>query len=151
MPERPLCLFTEGHTNSLYIHVDSFKLMNALLKIDSIMFHVSDLGKSVEFYEEVLCLRRVWTDDERKMAGLVFPKSDSEIVIHNDASMPNPSFSFLVDKVEGFCVEYKRRGYKVVQEPFDVRCGKSAVLEDPDGNKLPIIDLTKFNNKPRYD
>lgn len=125
--------------------------MNPLLKIDSIMFYVSDLHRSTEFYEDVLCLRRVWADDERKMVGLVFPESDSEIVIHNDPNIPNPSFSFLVANVEGFCLDYKKRGYKVIQGPIDVRCGKYAVLEDPDGNKLPIIDLTKFGNKPRYD
>lgn len=28
----------------------------------------------------------------------------------------------------------------MVQKPFDVRCGKFAVLADPDGNELPIID-----------
>jgi len=90
-------------------------------------------------------------DDERKMIGLVFPEGDSEIVIHNDASMPSPSFSFLVADVEGFCLDYKKRGYKVIQEPIVVRCGKYAILADPDGNELPIIDLTRFGNKPRYD
>ena len=33
----------------------------------------------------------------------------------------------------------------------DIRSGKLAVLEDLDGNKIPIVDLTKFGNKPRYD
>jgi len=113
-----------------------------LLKIDSIMYYVSDLQRSTIFYEDVLCLRRVWVDDERKMVGLVFPESDSEIVIHNDANMPSPSYSFPVADVEGFCLDYKKGGYKAVQEPIAVRCSKYAVLEDPDGNKLPIIDLT---------
>ena len=125
--------------------------MNALLKIDNIMFYVSNLEEAAKFYENVLGLKRVWTDKERRMLGFVFPESDSEIVIHNDSSIPNPSFSFLVKDVQKFCDEYQKKGYTVVREPFDVRCGRFAVLSDPDGNDLPIVDLTKFGNKPMYD
>jgi predicted enzyme related to lactoylglutathione lyase len=125
--------------------------MDALLKIDSIMFYVSNLEDAARFYENILGLKRVWTDKKERMIGFVFRESDSEIVIHNDPSMPNPSFSFLVNNVEKFCDEHQKKGHRIVQEPFDVRCGKFAVLADPDGNELPIIDLTKFGNKPRYD
>ena len=125
--------------------------MNALLKIDNIMFFVSDLQKAAKFYENVLGLKRVWTDKKHRMIGFIFSESDSEIVIHNNSNMLNPSFSFLVKNVQMFCDEYKKKGYIVVREPFEVRCGKFAVLADPDGNELPIIDLTKFGGKPRYD
>ena len=125
--------------------------MNALLKIDNIMFYVSNLEKAAKFYENVLGLKRVWTDKERGMIGFVFPGSGSEIVIHNDSAIPNPSFSFLVKDVQKFCDEYRKKVYTVVREPFDVRCGKFAVLADPDGNDLPIVDLTKFGSKPMYD
>ena len=124
--------------------------MNTLLKIDNVMFCVSNLEKAAQFYEDVLGLERVWTDKEQGMIGFVFQGSDSEIVIHNDSSIPNPSFSFSVKDVQKFCDEYRKKGYAVVREPFDVRCGKFAVLADPEGNELPIVDLTKFNNKPRY-
>lgn len=125
--------------------------MNTFLKIDSIMFHVSNLEESAKFYRSVLGLRQVWTDQEQGMIGFSFQENDSEIVIHSDPSLPNPSFSFLVRNVEKFCDEYRKRGYSTVKEPFEVRCGKYAVLADPDGNELPIIDLTKFGDKPRYD
>ena len=125
--------------------------MDALLKIDSVMFFVADLEKGAEFYMNVLGLRRVWIDKNRGMIGFVFPEGDSEIVIHNNSSLPNPSFSFLVKNVQTFCDEYREKGYTVVREPFEVRCGKFAVIADPDGNELPIIDLTKFGGKPRYD
>ncbi len=115
------------------------------------MFYVKNLKKAEKFYEQVLGLKKAWTDKERRQIGFVFTESDSEIVIHTDPSIPNPDFSFLVDNVVSFCKEYKRKEYKVVKEPFDVRTGKFALLEDPDGNIIQIIDLTKFNNKPRYD
>ena len=125
--------------------------MNKLQKIDNIMFRVKDLDRAANFYQKQFGLKKVWTDKERKQIGFIFPDSDSEIVIHTDASIPNPDFSFLVDDVVAFCEEYKRKGHKVIKEPFDVRPGKFALLEDLDGNIIQIIDLTKFNNKPRYD
>jgi len=125
--------------------------MNKLLKIDNIMFFVKDLEKASKFYENVLGFKRVWTYKKNKMIGFVFDESDSEIVIHGDPEIPNPDFSFLVENVEQFCEEYRKKGYSLIREPFDVRCGKFAILADPDGNAIPIIDLTKFGNKPRYD
>lgn len=125
--------------------------METFLKIDSIMFYVSDLEKSAKFYESILGLKIGWTDEEERMIGFLLPENSSEIVIHNDPDLPNPSFSFLVRDVEKFCDDYKKKGYRLVKEPFEVRCGKFAVLADPDGNELPIIDLTKFGDKPRYD
>ena len=85
------------------------------------------------------------------MIGFAFDESDSEIVIHSDPKIPNPDFSFLVENVEQFCEEYRKKGYSLIREPFDVRCGKIAILADPDGNAIPIVDLTKFGNKPKYD
>ena len=126
-------------------------MKNGLIKIDSIMYFVKDLVSSAKFYEEVLGLKKVWTDKERGMIGFVFPQSDSEIVIHNDNDLPNPDFSFLVEDVEAVCNEIENIGYKVLQEPVEVRTGKFAVISDLDGNKLPIIYLTAFDGKPRYD
>lgn len=125
--------------------------MKALRKIDNIMYRVKDLDTSAKFYSEVLGLKQVWRDDEHQMIGLVFPESDSEIVIHSLANIPNPDFSFLVDNVEEFVKEFRDNGYKVCKEPFDIRSGKFAVLSDPDENVINIMDLTKFDNTPKFD
>lgn len=122
-----------------------------LLKIDSLMYFVGNLKIAAKFYEKVLGLKRAWKDQENRMIGFTFPEGDSEIVIHNDASLPNPDFSFLVEHVEEFCEEYRKKGYEIEMEPIEVRCGKYAVLLDPDANRIPIIDLTKFSGKPRYE
>lgn len=122
-----------------------------LLKIDNIMLRVKNLKKSSQFYENVLGMRKVWTDSKSGMIGFIFPKGDSEIVIHTDKVMPNPDFSFLVKDVEKFCKDYEKKGYKIVKKPFNVRCGKFAILQDLDGNKIPIVDLSKFGNRPKYD
>ncbi len=120
-------------------------------KIDNIMFRVKNLNKSLEFYQKVLGLKKVWEDKKNNMVGFQCAGNDSEIVIHKNKDIPNPDFSFLVDDVEEFVKDCKKKGYKIEKEPFEVRCGKLAVLRDLDNNKIPIIDLSKFRGKPRYD
>lgn len=115
------------------------------------MYFVRDLEKAKKFYQDELGLIKVWEDITFKMVGFKFDQSDSEIVIHSDNKIPNPDFCFLVDNVEKYCAEFKHKGYKVFLDPIDARPGKYAILEDLDGNKLPIIDLTKFGGVPRYD
>ena len=126
-------------------------MTNTLLKIDSILYRVSDLKRAESFYREVLGLKKAWEDIDAKMIGFIFEKSDSEIVIHNNPDIPKFDYSYLVDDVEKFCEVYENMGFKLLAEPFEVRTGKYAILTDYDGNKIPIIDLTKFGGRPRYD
>lgn len=125
--------------------------MGALAKVDSIMFRVKDIESAARFYEDAFGLRRVWKDEERGMIGLMLAESDAEVVVHRDPDIPSPSFSFLVEDVERFAKDHQRAGHPVIAEPFEVRSGYFAVLGDGDGNEIPIIDLTKFGNRSRYD
>ena len=124
--------------------------MGKLLKIDNIMYRVTDLAKAESFYRNVLGLTKAWEDKEQKMVGFKLKESDAEIVIHSNTDIPRFDYSYLVEDVVSFCNEYKAKGYELALQPIDVRCGKYAVLQDSDGNRIPIIDLTKFAEKPRY-
>ncbi len=115
------------------------------------MYRVSDLKKAENFYTNILGLKKAWEDQNAKMIGFVFEQSDSEIVIHTDPNIPKGEYSYLVEDVAKFCEEVKKQGYRVLLEAIEVRPGKYALISDPDGNEIPIIDLTKFGGKPRYD
>ncbi len=115
------------------------------------MYYVSDLEEAAQFYEEVLGLTRGWTDTDEQMIGFLFPESDSEIVLHSNTSLSNPDINYQVENVEEFCQYIRKEGYEIELEPINVRCGKFAILKDPYGNRIPVIDLTKFNGTPRYD
>lgn len=121
-----------------------------LKKIDAVMLRVKDLEKAAEFYLEIMGLKRGWTDEENQMLGLIFPGNDTELVLHRDENLPDPNVSYQVDDVMEFIEEYRQQGYKVLIEPFDIRCGKCAILEDPEGHSIEVMDITKFG-KPRYD
>lgn len=125
--------------------------MLSLLKIDNIMYRVSDLEKARITYTQALGLTQVWEDKDRKMIGFKFPQSDAEIVIHNDPGLLEFDFSYLVENVEEFIVQATQHGLTVAFAPISVRTGKYAVLEDADKNKIPVIDLTAFGGVPRYD
>jgi len=74
--------------------------LGGLRKIDCITFRISDLEASARFYENVMGLKRGWTDPDRGMVGGgLFPYNDSELVIHTDEDLPNSSYSFSVDDV----------------------------------------------------
>ena len=115
------------------------------------MYRVTDLEKAENFYINTFGVKKAWEDTERKMAGFVFEKSDSEIVLNADPGAPKFDYSYLVENVDSFCNEYKTRGNKIALDPIEVRCGKYAILLDLDGNEIPIIDLSKFGGKPKYD
>ncbi|MBP6943143.1 MAG: VOC family protein [Candidatus Buchananbacteria bacterium] len=115
------------------------------------MYRVSDLKKSEDFYIQVLGLKKAWEDLDAQMIGFVFEQSDSEIVIHTNSDIPKGDYSYLVEDVVKFCDAVKQLGHPVLLEPIDVRPGKYALIADPDGNEIPIIDLSKFGGKPKFD
>lgn len=122
-----------------------------LKKVDAVLTLVEDIYKAAEFYEEVMGLKRGWTDDENQLVGLLFPGNDTELVLHSNKNLPNPNVSYQVENVDEFVTEFKTKGHKVIVEPFEIRCGKCAILGDPDGNTIEIMDLTKFEGVPQFD
>ncbi len=124
--------------------------MNKLLKLDNIMYKVSDLDKAVKFYMETFGLKRLWKDDKSKMVGLGMSDSNTEIVLQSNPDLPTFDFSYSVENVEDFIAEATKKGFTLTFGPIEVRIGKYAVLEDEDHNKIPIIDLTKYNGVPQY-
>ena len=121
-----------------------------LKKIDAVLIRVDDLERAAEFYIDIMGMKRGWTDKEHQMIGLLFPGNDTELVLHCDESLPDPNVSYQVDNVLEFVEQYKSQGNKVLVEPFDIRCGKCAILQDPEGHSVEIMDITKFG-KPKFD
>lgn len=121
-----------------------------LRKIDAVLLRVKNLEETAKFYTTVMGMKRGWTDTEHQMIGLLFPDNDTELVLHCDETLPDPNVSYQVKDVIGFVEQYRKAGYKVLREPFDIRCGKCAILQDPEGHSIEIMDITKFG-EPRFD
>lgn len=111
-----------------------------LKKIDCVMLRVDDLEAAADYYINVFGLRKLRQDDT--MIGLGLPETDAEIVLHTDPDIHDP-VHYLVDDVLSAAAGLEAKGCAVVVPPFDIRIGKCAVLRDPFGITLSILDMSK--------
>jgi lactoylglutathione lyase len=113
-----------------------------LRKIDCIMIRVEDVETASAYYEKVFGLYPQWSGDGS--IGLVFPESDAEIVLHRHPNIPSAvEVHYLVDDVVAAVAHYAAEGCQVAVPPFDITIGKCAVIKDPFGIRLCILDTTK--------
>ena len=106
------------------------------------MIRVADARAAAEFYTSVFGLRRLWEDDTA--IGLAFPESDAEIVVHIDADIPSDvEVHYLVDDVVEAAQAFVAGGCRILVEPFDIVIGKCAVIADPFGTRLCILETTR--------
>jgi catechol 2,3-dioxygenase-like lactoylglutathione lyase family enzyme len=112
-----------------------------LRKIDCVMVPVGDLEEATAFYTRVFGLRPVWRDESS--AGLAMPETDAEIVLHTMELPPDVHVHYLVDDVITAVATFGDRGAVVRTAPFDIGVGRCAVLEDPFGNAVCVLDLSR--------
>ena len=111
-----------------------------LRRVDAVTLRVSTLDDGLAFYVEKMGHKLNWRNDERGQAGLATPESDTEIVLTTDLSYePN----WLVDSADDAALEIVQAGGSVIAEPADIPVGRVAVVADPFGNHLVLIDLSK--------
>jgi predicted enzyme related to lactoylglutathione lyase len=115
-----------------------------LNKIDCVMCRVDDLDRAAAFYERVFGLTPHWRDESS--IGMNMSGTDAEIVLHTmDLEY---GVHYLVDDVPAAVAAYVEAGCVVRVAPFDIVIGKCAVVEDPFGNALPILDMSKGKRPP---
>jgi catechol 2,3-dioxygenase-like lactoylglutathione lyase family enzyme len=105
-------------------------------KIDCVRLPVDDLDAGIRFYEG-LGHRLNWRRPTQ--AGLRLPDSDAELVVHTEH--PDHEIDFLVEDAEVAVERFTHAGGRLIEGPFDIEVGRSAVVEDPFGNKLVLLDL----------
>jgi predicted enzyme related to lactoylglutathione lyase len=71
------------------------------------------------------------------------PETDAEIVLHTMSLPREWGVHYLVDDVLTAVSAYSEQGCVVYEPPFEVAVGRCAVLADPFGNALCILDLSK--------
>ena len=112
------------------------------------MIRVDDVAAGEKFYSEVFGLKPLWR--EAGSIGMRLPETDTEVVLHNNANIPNKvEVHYLVDEVVAAVKSYAAKGCRVLVQPFDVLMGKCAVIEDPFGTTICLLDQTS-GRRPRY-
>lgn len=106
------------------------------------MIRVEDLKAAASYYKDVFGLHPKWSDESS--IGLGFQESDAEIVLHCDPNIPSSvEVHYLVDNVIAAVADYAVHGCQMLVSPFDITIGKCAVIKDPFGTRLCILDMTK--------
>jgi predicted enzyme related to lactoylglutathione lyase len=105
-------------------------------KIDCVRLPVDDLDEAIDFYRR-LGHELIW---RRSMqAGLLLPESEAEIVLQTEHS--ELEVDFVVDDADLAADRFTRNGGHLLEGPCDIEIGRCAVVEDPFGNRLVLLDL----------
>jgi predicted enzyme related to lactoylglutathione lyase len=101
---------------------------------------VPDLDEGLRFYRDSLGHELRWRNDQIGQAGLGLPGSGTEIVLTTGQKYEP---SWLVSSADQAAAAVQAAGGRVVTEPFDIPVGRLAVVADPFGNILVLVDLSK--------
>ena len=74
-------------------------------------------------------------------AGLRLPETDAELVLQTEEQ--RQEMDFLVNSADEAAKWVEQAGGKVIVPPFDIQIGRCVVLEDPWGNPLVLLDMSK--------
>lgn len=114
-----------------------------LRAVDAVVVRVPSLEEGLAFYHDALGHEQLWRTDT--MLGLGFGDSETELVLALDTG---PEADLLVESVEDAVARITEAGGVVVAEPRDIPVGKVAVVTDPFGNQLTLVDLTNGRLRP---
>jgi predicted enzyme related to lactoylglutathione lyase len=107
--------------------------------VDAVTVRVPDLDQGIRFYGDRLGHELLWRDDDRGQAGLGLPESRTELVLSTGLDYaPN----WLVTSVDDAVSTIVAAGGTVLSEPVPIPVGRLAVVNDPFGNTLILLDLS---------
>lgn len=102
------------------------------------MLRVAELEPAIAFYCAHLHHELVW--QSQNAAGLRLPDATAELVLHAEQG---PEVDFLVDDVDAAFDRFLSAGGAPIEQPFDIPIGRCAVVRDPFGNTLVMLDQSK--------
>jgi catechol 2,3-dioxygenase-like lactoylglutathione lyase family enzyme len=107
--------------------------------VDAVTLPVPDVDHGLSFYRDHLGHELIWRNDELGQAGLRLPDSTTEIVLSETLPYaPN----WLVTSVPEAIDDFVSAGGTVLVEPHPILIGRLAVVADPFGNSLILLDLS---------
>ena len=113
--------------------------MPLIRKVDCVRLFVPDLEAGLAFYRDKLGHELIWRT--ATAAGLRLPETDAELVIQTEEQ--RQEIDFLVDSADEAARFMEQAGGAVIVPPFDIQIGRCVVVEDPWGNPLVLLDVSK--------
>lgn len=109
-----------------------------LRKVDRILIRVESLPAAVKFYREVMGLKVIREDP--RIATLAMKDDTTELVLHADPDLPENAAYFLVDNLREMFERRSELHLTFVTPPMRVSKGFMAVVKDPFGTLLHLLD-----------
>jgi len=110
-----------------------------LRRIDAVIVAVPDLDDGLAFYRDALGQSLLWRTETA--AGLGLPEADTELVLQTERT--SQETDILVRSTDEAAAQITLAGGSIVAEPFDIPVGRCAIVADPWGNQLVLLDLSK--------
>ncbi len=111
-----------------------------LRAVDAVTVRVPDLDAGLAFYRDQLGHAVRWRDDAQGAAGLALPDTSTELVLTTRFGYEP---IWLVSSVPEAVERIVAAGATVIAEPREIPVGRVAVVLDPFGNALVLLDLSK--------
>jgi predicted enzyme related to lactoylglutathione lyase len=108
--------------------------------VDAVTIPVPDLDEGLRFYRDQLGHQLLWRNDTIGQAGLLLPDSTTEIVLSTEVGYAP---TWLVPSLDEALDRITAAGGRVVDQPRTIPVGRLAVVADPFGNRLALIDLSE--------
>jgi lactoylglutathione lyase len=108
-------------------------------KVDCVSLPVANLDDALAFYCDQLGHSLVWRT--ASACGLRLSESETELVLHTEGRPP--AAELLVEAVPEAVARFQQAGGVVISGPFDIQIGQCAVVADPWGNQLVLLDISK--------
>lgn len=107
-----------------------------MCKVDCVQIPVPDVEAGLAFYRDQLGHALLWRTPTA--AGLRLPGCDAELVLQTERSEMEPNL--LVESADDAARIVAAAGGSVAFPPFDIPIGRCAVVADPWGNRLVLLD-----------
>jgi predicted enzyme related to lactoylglutathione lyase len=111
-----------------------------LLYVDAVTVPVPDLDAGVAFYGGCLGHELIWRNEAVGQVALGTPDAQTEIVLTTRQGY-EPDWK--VASADAAAEMFRANGGEVLVEPMDIPIGRLAVVADPFGNRLVLLDSTK--------
>ena len=107
--------------------------------VDAVTVPVPDLEQGLRFYRDRLGHELLWRSEAIGQAALRLPESSTELVLSTGLSYAP---IWLVASVEQATETFVAAGGRVLAKPARIAVGEVAVVADPFGNALVLLDLS---------
>ena len=110
-----------------------------LRMLDAVTVPVPDLDQGLAFYRDQLGHELLWRNDAVGQAGLQLPEGRTELVLTTTLDYaPN----WLVKSLDEAVDQVVAAGGRLLAEPAPNPVGRVAIVADPFGNPLILLDLS---------